>query len=346
MPSNKTPRGLGFRMPAEWEPHEGTWLSWPKDPVTFPKRVRKVEQVYCAMMRHLAEGEKVFLLVDDEVTQTRVARMLSEQGVNLGNIVIHVIPTVDVWIRDYGPNFIIREDKSGGREKDLAFNHWIFNAWGGKYDELIPDTHVPELLKPLLNVPAFEPGIVMEGGSIDVNGKGICLTTTQCLLNKNRNPQLNQRQIELYLKDYLGVQEVVWLGEGVEGDDTDGHVDDIARFVAPDTVACALEDNPKDSNYKPLRENYETLQAKFQTVPLPMPGRIRGRGARLPASYANFLIGNACVLVPTFQDPNDEKALGILAELFPQRRIAGIDCKDLIWGMGAVHCVSQQQPKI
>lgn len=331
-------------MPAEWEPHEGTWLAWPKDPVTFPKRVRKVEKVYCEMMQHLSQGEKVFLLVDDEGTKRRVLGMLSERGANLQNIVVHVVPTVDVWIRDYGPNFLLRDDKDPKGGKELGFNHWIFNAWGEKYEELVPDTRVPEKLKPLLNARVFEPGIVMEGGSIDVNGAGLCLTTRQCLLNKNRNPRLNQKEIETYLKDYLNVREIVWLGDGVEGDDTDGHVDDIARFVAFDTVVCALEENPKDKNYKPLRANFEILAARFQTVSLPMPAPIKGQGARLPASYTNFLIANACVLVPTFQDANDKRAMGILAELFPSRCIVPINCRDMIWGMGAVHCVTQQQP--
>ena len=332
-------------MPAEWEPHEGTWLSWPKDPVTFPHRVHKVEQVYCEVMRHLAEGEKVFLLVDDDAARGRALRLLSERKVNLHNIVVHVVPTVDVWIRDYGPKFLVCYDQGSKKKKALAFNHWIFNAWGEKYEELIPDTGVPTRLKPLLNVPVFQPGIVLEGGSIEVNGRGVCLTTTQCLLNKNRNPHLARKEIEKYLSEYLNAGEVIWLQNGVEGDDTDGHVDDIARFVAEDTVVCALEDNPKDPNYKPLRENYEILKERFQTITLPMPSPIQGQGSRLPASYANFLIANACVLVPTYADASDQRVLGILADLFPGRRIAGIDCRDLIWGMGAVHCITQQQPK-
>ncbi len=329
-------------MAAEWEPHEGTWLSWPKDPVTFPDRVRKVQQVYCEMIRHLVKGEKVFLLVDDAAMKRKATRMLREVGADLSNIVMHLVPTVDVWIRDYGPNFLLRQGK-----QELAFNHWMFNAWGEKYQELIADTGVPEKLKPLLNARVFEPSIVMEGGSIDVNGRGLCLTTKQCLLNKNRNPHLNKKQIEHYLKDYLNVSEIIWLGDGVEGDDTDGHVDDIARFVATDTVVCAVEENPKDKNYIPLQENFEILKARVQTVSLPMPASpVRARGARLPCSYANFLIANACVLVPTFQDAHDKQALGILKELFPGRRVVPIACKDLIWGMGAVHCVTQQQPLV
>ena len=329
---NPTPKQLGFRMPAEWEPHEGTWLSWPKDPVTFPDRVEKVQNLYCEMMSQLSIGEKVFLLVDDEATKKKVLRKIK-------NVVIHIIPTADVWIRDYGPNFL-------AHGSTLAFNRWIFNAWGKKYEELMADTEIPKKLQPILKCKMFEPGIIMEGGSIDVNGEGVCLTTKQCLLNKNRNPDLSQNKIESYLKEYLGVDEVVWLNEGVEGDDTDGHVDDIARFVAPHTVVCAVEKNPKDKNYKILQENFEILKSRFETIPLPMPGVVSGYNGRLPASYANFLIANECVLAPIFNHKNDGKALGILKELFPARRIVGLDCRDLIWGMWAIHCVTQQQPAV
>ncbi|MDP2599463.1 MAG: agmatine deiminase family protein [Deltaproteobacteria bacterium] len=336
---NPTPKQLGFRMPAEWEPHKGTWLSWPKDPVTFPDRVEKVENLYCEMMSHLSAGEKVFLLVDDAATKKKVLQKLGEIKTNLPNIVIHIVPTADVWIRDYGPNFLLRG-------KELAFNHWIFNAWGGKYEELMADTAIPEKLQPLLKCKMFEPGIVLEGGSIDVNGEGVCLTTKQCLLNKNRNPHLSQKEIENYLKEYLGLNEIVWLNEGVEGDDTDGHIDDIARFVAPNTVVCAVEEDLKDKNYKILQENYEILKSRFETIPLPMPGIVSGDNGKLPASYANFLIANECVLAPIFNHKNDGKALDILRECFPKRRIVGLDCRDLIWGMGAIHCITQQQPAI
>ncbi len=331
-------------MPAEWERQEGMWLSWPKDPITFPKRVRKVEETYCRMIRQLSRVEKVFLLVDDEGMRLRVRRLLEKAGVDLCNVVFHAVPTVDVWMRDYGPNFVVREGKAG---KELAFNHWRFNAWGGKYEELIEDTHVPEKLKIPGVTRVFKPGIVMEGGSLDVNGKGLCLTTRQCLLNKNRNPHLSQTQIEQHLKDHLNLQEVIWLNEGVEGDDTDGHVDDIARFVSEDAVVCAYEENTKDKNHAPLRENLELLKARFATViTLPMPDPVKGSGARLPASYANFLIANDCVLVPLFGGKKDKTVLGILGELFPGRVAAGIDCRDLIWGMGTLHCVSQQQPAV
>lgn len=320
-------------MPAEWEPHEGTWLAWPKDPITWPDRVPQVEKVYLQMIAALSQGEKVFLLVDDEATA---------QKINLPNVFIYQIPTVDSWIRDYGPNFLVRKT---GTEKELAFNHWIFNAWGEKYAELMLDTQVPEQIRPLLNVSVFEPKIVLEGGSIDVNGTGLCLTTKQCLLNANRNPQLKQAEIEKYLINYLNLEKIIWLEEGLEGDDTDGHIDDIARFVSHDTVVCVIEENPKDKNTAALQTNLKILQRQnLKVIPLPMPGTFEREGRRLPASYANFYIGNTVVLVPTFQHSNDAKVVAILQKLFPDRKIVGVDCSDLIWGMGAIHCVTQQQP--
>ncbi len=329
-------------MPAEWEPHEGIWLAWPKDPVTFPNRVEKVQHLYCEMMAHLSRGEKVFLLVDDAAVKKNVLHRLKESEANCDNILIHILPTVDVWIRDYGPNFLVKKTTSG--KKEVAFNHWIFNAWGKKYEELAADTDIPKKLAPILNLKSFEPEIILEGGSIEVNGEGVCLTTKQCLLNKNRNPHLNQNEIENVLKEYLGIDEIFWLNEGVEGDDTDGHIDDIARFVAPHIVVCAVEEDSKDKNYKTSQENYEILKSRFDTIPLPMPGVVAGEEGRLPASYANFLVTNESVLVPIFNHKNDGKALGLLKELFPNRQIVGLNCSDLIWGMGAIHCVTQQQP--
>jgi agmatine deiminase len=269
------------------------------------------------------------------------------------NICCHQIPTVDSWIRDYGPNFLI-DDTQG-----LAFNDWEFNAWGNKYEELKQDNAIPARLESLLKVPRFEPGIVMEGGSIEVNGAGCVLTTEQCLLNPNRNPDSNTDQIEQFLKQYLGVAKVLWLGEGIVGDDTDGHIDDIARFAAPGVIVCAVEEDPADANYELLQDNLRRLSKmtdasgrSFEIVTLPMPGVVGGGSSdtrqleRLPASYANFYLANNVVLAPIFGHANDSRALETLQRLFGDRRVVGINCEPLVWGMGTIHCVTQQQPEV
>jgi agmatine deiminase len=345
-----TPAELGYRMPAEWHRHRATWLTWPKDPETWPDRVPQVEEIFLQMMAALAPHEMVNLLVDDEEIVASVRSRFAFNGAE--NIRCHQIQTVDSWIRDYGPNFILN-DQSG-----LAYNDWIFNAWGNKYEELKQDDSIPARLESLLQAPRFEPGIVMEGGSIDVNGAGCVLTTEQCLLNPNRNPQLSKKKIEQCLKNYLGVEKILWLGEGIVGDDTDGHVDDIARFVATDVIVCAIEDDSQDANYKLLQENLRRLRTmtdargrSFEIVTLPMPGVVGGTSAsareldRLPASYANFYIANNVVLVPIFGQANDARALETLQHLFSTRRVVGINCEPLVWGMGAIHCVTQQQPR-
>lgn len=265
----------------------------------------------------------------------------------------HHIPTVDSWIRDYGPNFLSSKDGAG------AFNDWTFNAWGNKYEALKQDDQVPLLLEPILRLPRFTPGIVMEGGAIDVNGNGCVLTTEQCLLNPNRNPQLTRREIQDYLKSYLGVVKVLWLGEGIVGDDTDGHIDDIARFVSPNVVVCAVEDDPEDANYELLQDNFERLKhmtdangRAFEIVALPMPGVVGGESTdtrnldRLPASYANFYIANDVVLLPVFGHANDARARDTLQSVFRDRRVIPINCEPLVWGMGTIHCLTQQQPRI
>jgi agmatine deiminase len=340
-----TPARLGFHMPAEWRPHEATWLAWPKDPVTWPNRVPQVEEIFLGIIGLLSAQERVDLLVDDSETEGRVKQRLESQLGPAPNLRFHRVPTVDSWIRDYGPNFLVSD--SGA----LAFNHWGFNAWGDKYEELKKDAAIPERLAPVIEGRRFSPGMVLEGGSIDVNGAGVCLTTEQCLLNPNRNPRLARNAIEQRLKDYLGIERLVWLGEGIAGDDTDGHVDDIARFVSADTIVCALEDDPADENHKLLRDNYERLRGArdaqrrpFRIVTLPMPGPVQGSEGRLPASYANFYIANGIVLVPTFGHRNDARALLTLTDLFPDRTVVGIHCEPLVWGLGAIHCVTQQQP--
>lgn len=345
-----TPAELGYRMPAEWHRHSATWLTWPKDPETWPDRVPQVEEIFLQMMAALAPHETVNLLVDDQEAEASVHRLCAFPGA--ANIRCHQIRTVDSWIRDYGPNFIVN-DKGG-----LAYNDWIFNAWGNKYEELKKDDSIPDRLESLLKVPRFKPGIVMEGGSIEVNGAGCVLTTEQCLLNPNRNPHLSKDEIEQYLKSYLGVEKVLWLGEGIVGDDTDGHIDDIARFVAPNVIVCAVEDDPQDANYKILQDNRSRLRTmsdvkgrSFEVVALPMPGVVGGTSTgardldRLPASYANFYIANNVVLSPVFGHPNDARALEVLQRVFPGRRVIGINCEPLVWGMGTIHCVTQQQPE-
>jgi agmatine deiminase len=346
----KRPAQVGFFMPAEWHRHNATWLTWPKDLVTWPERVPQVQEIFLRMISELTPYEKVNLLVDDEVTAASIRERCSPK--TMQSLRFHQIQTVDSWIRDYGPNFLINH------QAELACNDWVFNAWGNKYDELKQDDAIPAKLEDVLGIPRFEPGIVLEGGSIEVNGEGVVLTTEQCLLNPNRNPHLNRNNIERYLMDYLGVRKVLWLGEGIVGDDTDGHIDDIARFVAPNVVVCALEEDPQDANYKLLQENYKRLQLMtdannrpFEIVTLPMPGVVGGSSSsardleRLPASYANFYIANSVVLAPIFVHRNDERALEILQRLFPDRRVIGINCEPLVWGMGTIHCVTQQQPQ-
>lgn len=346
---NQTPAALGFYMPAEWHPHTATWLTWPKDPVTWPDRVPQVQEIYLQMLEALTPSEIVNLLIDDQETEDVVRQRCNFESAS--NIRFHQIETVDSWIRDYGPNFLI--NKNG----ELAFNDWIFNAWGDKYEDLKKDDRIPEFLGRQLKVHRFEPGIVMEGGSIEVNGNGCVLTTEQCLLNKNRNPQLSREQVEQYLKDYLGVVKVLWLNEGIVGDDTDGHIDDIARFVSPDTIVTVVEEDPSDANYELLQDNLHRLQTMtdsndnpFKIVTLPMPGIVGGESTdtrnldRLPASYANFLIANNVVLAPVFGHANDNRAVETLQQVFTDRKVVPINCEPLVWGMGTIHCVSQQQP--
>lgn len=349
-PPQETPSTLGFYMPAEWRPHTATWLTWPKDPETWPDRVTQVEEVYLQMIAALTPYETVNLLVDDEDTEQTVRQRCAFPSVE--NLRFHRIPTVDSWIRDYGPNFVV--DDNGA----IAFNDWIFNAWGNKYETLKQDDRVPRLLEPVLNLRRFAPGIVLEGGAIDVNGAGCVLTTEQCLLNPNRNPQLSREQIEHYLKQYLGITKVLWLGEGIVGDDTDGHIDDIARFVSSNTIVCVVEEDPQDANYELLQDNLARLKSMidadgrpFQIVGLPMPGVVGGTSTdtrnldRLPASYANFYIANNVVLAPVFGHANDARAVETLQRVFPTRRVVPINCEPLVWGMGTIHCVTQQQPQ-
>jgi agmatine deiminase len=344
----ETPVALGYRMPAEWEQHSATWLAWPHNTTTWPEQLAQVQEIFLRMIAALHGQETVHLLVNDAATAAQVQQTLVQRGCGSSRFHLHQIRTVDAWLRDSGPIFLIAP---AGTVPPLAVSDWNFNAWGGKYPELMADTVLPQHLAAWLQVPRFQPGIVLEGGSIDVNGRGSCLTTEQCLLNPNRNPHLTRLDLEHYLHDYLGVRHTVWLEQGIVGDDTDGHIDDIARFVNPTTVVCAVEDDPQDANYLLLHANYRCLQAAtdqdgrpLRVVPLPMPGVVGPPEARLPASYANFYIANGVVLVPTYDHANDQVALTVLQDLFPAHRIVGIPCTALVWGLGAIHCVTQQQP--
>lgn len=349
---SETPASFGLSMPAEWERHDGTWIAWPHDPLTFPNRVKKIEDVYVKMILALTKNESVNLFVTDLKMRDRVSKILEQKHVNLQKVNFYIWKYADVWFRDYGPIFVLNREK-----KQIAFVHWIFNAWGGKYTDLVKDSQIPSVISSQLQLNNFRPGIVMEGGSVDVNGKGTLLTTEQCLLAKNRNPHLSKDEIEKYLMDYFGVNNIIWLKGGVVGDDTDGHIDNLARFVNPRTVLCAFEENEKDENHQILKTNYEILlQSKDQdrknlkVIKMPMPplirSNIRGEKTRLPASYLNFYVANKVVLVPTFKHKNDKIALEIIQKYFSGRKVVGIDCRDLIYGMGAIHCIMQQQPAI
>jgi agmatine deiminase len=347
--SQATPRSLGYSMPAEWMPHRATWLAWPHNRATWPSQLETVREVWVQIIQALALNEQVVLLVNDEQTEQDVVLRLKDVSASIKNTSILKIPTVDVWMRDYGPTFLTR----GGSENRLALNDWIFNGWGKKYRSYEDDDRVAKDMASVLQIPVFNHSVVLEGGSIEVNGAGTCITTEQCLLNKNRNPDMSRSEIEQFLKDALGVNHIIWLTEGIVGDDTDGHIDDIARFIDPMTVVCVLETNPKDENYAPLRENYDRLKGArdqdghpLSVATLPCPAPLDYEGSRLPASYANFYIANEMVLVPVFDDPNDGKALGVLQELFPERRVVGLPCKALVAGLGAIHCVTQQEPSI
>jgi agmatine deiminase len=352
----KTPRALGYRMPAEWEPHEATWLAWPHNPEDWPGKFQTIPWVYAEIVRLLAARERVHLLVEDAKAQQRAEGILERAGANLEQVGFHLWPTNRSWTRDSGPIFVRNAD---GR---VGITNWRFNAWA-KYSDWPLDDQVPGRVTELLELPSWQPTvelgdgssrrIVLEGGSIDTNGAGTLLTTEECLLSEvqERNPGVSRVQLERAFHDYLGVNQVVWLNRGIAGDDTHGHIDDITRFVRPATIVTCVEPNRSDPNHAPLAENLDRLKAartldgkQFDLVELPLPRPVVFRGQRLPASYANFYIANGLVLVPTFHDPNDRVALNTLAEAFPGREVIGIHSVDLVWGLGTLHCMTQQQP--
>ena len=343
-------RAAGIRFPAEWEPHEATWLAWPHDPLTFPD-LPPVERAWAAMIVHLTRGEAVHLLLADDAEERRAARLLRGHH-DPRRLYLHRHATADVWIRDYGPLFVVTGT-------GLRILDWRFNAWGGKYPDLARDDRMPEFAAVTLGLPLDRVDLVLEGGSVDFDGRGTVLTTEQCLLHPNRNPGLDRRGVEGALRRWFGARRVVWLGRGIEGDDTDGHIDDVARFVAPRTVVAAVEPDPLDPNHEILEDNLarlrkakDALGRPLRVIPLPMPEPLEERNPveghealRAPASYANFYIGNRVVLVPTFRQKKDAEALRILRKVFPRRKVVGIDCRAVVGGNGAIHCVTQQQPK-
>ena len=333
-------------MPAEWEPHAATWLGWPHNVSDWPGKFPPIPWVYAEIVRHIVPGEIVRMLVNSAAHETQVSRILKKVGVDLARVDFLRFATNRGWTRDFGPIFVRR-----GAERAIV--RFRFNAWA-KYDDYDKDAAVAERAARQFKLPLIDGKIVLEGGSIDVNGRGSLLTTEECLLDpvvQTRNPGLSRYEIENVFRETLGITNTLWLGRGIAGDDTHGHVDDLCRFVNPTTVVLCREDNPKDVNYQPLRENRERLQgmrlakgAGVEIVDLPMPAPVFFNGQRLPASYANFYIANAAVLVPTFNDPKDRIALGILADLFTDRPVVGIHAVDLVWGLGTLHCLTQQEP--
>ena len=344
----QTPKQLGFQFPAEFEKHTATWLSWPHKEASWPGKIESIYPAYSFFVKILAQSEHVHINVADPVMKAKALEHLSRVGANLLAIQFHFNPTNDAWCRDHGPAFLINK-----KEKKKAIIDWGYNAWGGKYPPYDLDDIIPTRIANDLKLQVFNPGIVMEGGSVDFNGAGAVLTTKACLLNKNRNPTLTQKQIEQYLINYYGVEQVLWLGDGIIGDDTDGHIDDIARFVNTDTVVTVVEEDKSDENYEVLQENLKTLKAMrllngqpLRIIELPMPSPVLYEDQRLPASYANFYISNQHVIVPTYRCKNDHKALQILSQAFPQHEAIGIDSVDIIWGLGSFHCLSQQEPAL
>jgi agmatine deiminase len=349
IPMNDIPAFKNYRMPAEWEPHSGTWLTWPHNPETWPNQdMEQVETDYLQIVKAITKGEQAHILVQDKSAEEDLIEKLQENSVSMNQVSIYDIPTNDSWIRDYGPNFIIREDDDN---RELAINDWDFDSWGRKYKWELDDL-VSGFIADQLKITKFKPEIVLEGGAIEVNGLGTCLTTDSCVLNPNRNDGIRRERMEDFLRNYLGASKIIWLSGDLEGDDTDGHIDNLARFVNPTTIVCSLENNERDANFLGLKQNYERLKAAkdqdgnpIRIIPLPMPGYVGSKNERLPASYANFYITNNAVLVPTYEHANDEKALDILTTLFPERTIIPIPCKTLIWGLGGIHCLTQQQPQ-
>ena len=354
-----TPASHGFAFPPEWYPHRGTWISWPRpEGISFPGKYQEAREDIAGLIRILVTLEEVHLNVPNENYEIIVRAFLRARRVPTRRVFFHYIPTNEAWARDHGPAFVLRQRRG---KTEAAIVDWGFNAWGGKYPPWDADDNVPTRIAEELKLPVFYPRIVMEGGAVDFNGAGTVLTTTSCLLNKNRNPHLRQgyggqagakRRIEKYLRDYYGQKHVLWLGEGIEGDDTDGHIDDLARFIDERTIAIGIETNRRDPNYAILQKARKAIEQfrdqdgrPFEIVELPMPRPLAYEGQRVPATYMNFYFANGSLLVPTFgQRDRDRKAIAALQKHLPKRTVIGVDCRKLIWGLGAIHCFTQQQP--
>lgn len=346
--TSKYPSDLGYTFPAEWEEHEATWLSWPHKEESWPDRIDLIFPNYAQFIAELTKGEKVRINVKDEAMKQFALSFINQTSADLSQIEFFFHPTNDAWCRDHGPAFLVNKE----RTKKVIVD-WGFNAWGGKYPPFDQDDVIPTKIGEAFNLPVFLPEIIMEGGAVEFNGAGALLTSKSCLLNENRNPHLTQAQIETYLRNYYGVSQILWVDEGIIGDDTDGHIDDTIRFVNENTVLTVVEADPEDENYEILQHNLKQLQAMklenghpLNIIELPMPNAVLCEGERLPASYANFYIANKSVIVPTYQCPQDQVALEIIQSCFPNRKVVGIDSVDIIWGLGSFHCLSQQEPKI
>jgi agmatine deiminase len=343
-----TPKSLGFHFPAEFAKHDAMWLSWPHKEESWPGKIASIYPSYTEFIKIVALTEKVCINVVDEKMKNSAIKMLHLAGANMDQVQFFMHPTNDAWCRDHGPSFLINKNTNS-----KAIIDWNINAWGGKYPPYDLDDVIPTKIAQALQLPVFNPGIIMEGGSVDFNGAGAVLTSKCCLLNPNRNPHLNQEQIEQYLMDYYGVDQVLWVSEGIVGDDTDGHIDDTVRFVNEDTVVTVVEENVLSENYDLLQQNLKELKAMrllngkaLNVIELPMPADVIYEGQMLPASYANFYISNGHVIVPTYKCAQDDKAMQIIQSCFTDRQVVGIDSTDIIWGLGSFHCLSQQEPSI
>jgi agmatine deiminase len=346
--SQTTPAQQGYVFPAEWAPHDAIWLSWIHKEASWPGKIEQVYPYYCAFIKEVSKSEIVRINVADEEMKSFAIGHLQAAGVDLSRVEFFMHPTNDAWCRDHGPAFLL--NKETGKK---AIVDWGYNAWGGKYPPFDLDDVIPTRIAEQYNLPVFYPGIVMEGGSVEFNGDGTVLTSKSCLLNPNRNPHLSQEEIEKYLCDYYGQKQVLWIDDGIVGDDTDGHIDDTVRFVNRNTVLAVVEENPEDENYEILQHNLRQLKelrlldgSALNIVELPMPDAVIYEDQRLPASYANFYIANHAVIVPTFRCAKDEVALKIIGECFPDREVVGLDSVEIIWGLGSFHCLSQQEPSI
>lgn len=344
-----TPKDLGYYFPAEFAPHTATWLSWPHKEASWPGKIHTIYPSYSKFIKELAKGEKVNINVADGSMKAFATGHLQNEGVDLGNVEFFFHPTNDAWCRDHGPAFLV--NPAADIKKVIV--DWGYNAWGNKYPPYDLDDVIPTLIGKHFHIPVYNPGIVMEGGSVEFNGKGTVMTSTACLLNPNRNPHLNKAQIEKYLCNYYGMEQVLWVDEGIVGDDTDGHIDDTVRFVNEDTVITVIEEDKQDANYALLQQNLRQLKEmrlingkQLNIVELPMPEELVYEDQRLPCSYANFYIANKSVIVPTFRSGRDERALRIIQDCFPGREVVGIDSTDIIWGLGSFHCLSQQEPLV